>query len=110
MLSFDKIRKITQENLVCSVPDYEDGKSPLEMLENQTAFLEKTNSEIRNLAESAKTIANSSKMQADIAVRTSKKADIKGWVSVFLSAFCAFMEFAVHHTEIFEFIKTISAK
>lgn len=51
---YDRINKIMQSNLDAMSPDYEEGKSPLEMMEHQTAFLEKTSHELRNLADSAK--------------------------------------------------------
>ena len=57
--------------------------------------------------QSAKEIAESSKVQANTALKTSSKADIKGWISVIVAIACAFMEFAVHHSEIIEFVKTL---
>lgn len=84
-------------------PKYEPGKSPYELLESQTEYLHSTIPPLEKLAES-------SKIQADLAVETSKKADIKGWISVFIAAFCAFMEFAIHHNEIIDFIKNILAR
>lgn len=96
------------------LPKYEEGKSPCELLESQSAYLEKTSKELHNMAESAKSqansakeIAESSKVQSDIAMKTSNKADIKGWISVIVAITCAFMEFAVHHSEITEFVKTL---
>jgi hypothetical protein len=78
---YDRINKIMQSNLDAMSPDYEEGKSPLEMMEHQTAFLEKTSHELRNLAdsaksqaESAKAVADSSKIQADAAIEQSKLA------------------------------------
>lgn len=66
------------------MPKYEDGKSPIEMLEAQTAFIEQTSKELHDIAESAKMqaesakeIAESSKAQSETAVKTSSKADIK---------------------------------
>ena len=58
---YDRINKIMQSNLDAMSPDYEEGKSPLEMMEHQTAFLEKTSHELRNLADSAKSQAESAK-------------------------------------------------
>lgn len=96
------------------MPKYEDGKSPIEMLEAQTAFIEQTSKELHDIAdsakmqaESAKEIAESSKTQSEIAVKTSSKADIKGWISVVVAIVCAFMEFAVHHSEIIDFVKAL---
>lgn len=74
------------------MPKYEDGKSPIEMLEAQTAFIEQTGKELHDIAESAKMqaesakeIAESSKAQSETAVKTSSKADIKGWIAVTVS-------------------------
>jgi len=96
------------------VPTYEQGKSPYELWESQAIYLEKTSKELHDMAQSAqsqadsaKEIAESSKMQADIALKTSSKADIKGWISVIVAIICAFMEFAVHHSEIIDFVKTL---
>lgn len=97
------------------VPTYEKGKSPYELLESQSAYLEKTSKELHDMAQSAKSqadsakeIAESSKTQADIALKTSSKADIKGWISVVVSIICALMEFSVHHSEIIDFIKALA--
>lgn len=73
-------------------PTYEKDKSPYELLESQSAYLEKTSKELHDMAQSAKSqadsakeIAESSKTQADIALETSSKADIKGWIAVIIS-------------------------
>lgn len=96
-------------------PTYEQGKSPYELLESQSAYLEKTSKELHDMAQSAKSqadsakeIAESSKTQADIALETSGKADVKGWISVAVSIICALMEFAVHHSEIIDFVKALA--
>lgn len=121
---YDRINKIMQSNLGAMSPDYEEGKSPLEMMEHQTAFLEKTSHELRNLADSAKSQADSAKSQADsaksiaensrihaeIAVKQSQKSDLKSWLSIAIAAFGTFMEFSIHHAEILEFIKSLLAK
>lgn len=71
---------------------YEQGKSPQELMESQSAYLEKTSKELHDMAlsaksqaDSAKEIAESSKMQADVALKTSSKADVKGWIAVIIS-------------------------
>lgn len=96
-------------------PTYEKGKSPYELLESQSAYLEKTSKELHDMAQSAKSqadsakeIAESSKTQADIALETSGKADVKGWISVAVSIICALMEFVVHHSEIIDFVKALA--
>lgn len=97
------------------MPTYEKGKSPYELLESQSAYLEKTSKELHDMAQSAKSqadsakeIAESSKTQANIALETSGKADVKGWISVVVSIICALMEFAVHHSEIIDFVKALA--
>lgn len=74
------------------MPTYEKGKSPYELLESQSAYLEKTSKELHDMAQSAKSqadsakeIAENSKTQADVALKTSSKADIKGWIAVIIS-------------------------
>lgn len=73
-------------------PKYEERKTPYELLESQSAYLEKTSKELHDMAESAKSqadsakeIAESSKVQANTALKTSSKADIKGWIAVIIS-------------------------
>lgn len=63
------------------LPKFEEGKSPYELWESQSAYLEKTNKELHDMAESAKsqaesakTIAETSKVQADLAIEESQKA------------------------------------
>lgn len=86
------------------MPKYEDGKSPIEMLEAQTAFIEQTSKELHDIAESAKMqaesakeIAESSKAQSETAVKTSSKADIKGWIAVTVSVL-AFIWSIISHS------------
>lgn len=52
-------------------------------------------------------IADSAEIQANIAFKTSKKADIKGWIAVIISAIALLFEFAVNHTEITSFLKSL---
>ena len=42
-------------------PTYEKGKSPIELLESQSAYLEKTSKELHDMAQSAKSQADSAK-------------------------------------------------
>lgn len=65
---------------------------------------------LEEMAKSTKSISDSAKIQADVALKTSKKADVKGWISVLIALSCAVMEFAVHHNEIIDFFKSILAK
>ena len=63
--------------------------------------------ENKQLREELKRIADSASVQADLAVKQSKKADVKGWIAIFISAFCAFIEFAIHYEEILLFVKNL---
>lgn len=73
-------------------PKYEDGESPYELLKSQSDYLKNVVPAIEELAknsskqsDSAKVIADSSKVQSDIALRKSKKADVKGWIAIAIS-------------------------
>lgn len=64
------------------MPKYEDGKSPIEMLEAQTAFIEQTSKELHDIAdsaklqaESAKEIAESSKAQSELAISSANASN-----------------------------------
>lgn len=103
----DKIKSIIQKNISESLPDYDDGESPLELMQKQSIELRSLAESAKSQAESAKQIAESAKVQSDIALKVSNKSDIKGWISVIVAIFCAFMEFAVHHSEIIEFLKSL---
>lgn len=59
------------------------------------------------LAADSKKISESAKTCADIALKKSQKADIKGWISLFIAALSVFIEFAIHHAEATAFIKSI---
>lgn len=104
--------KRTYKPLEFSYPSYDDGQSPYELLQKYSADFDKTIPAIKELAESSKSqaesaakIAESSKLQADTAYEVSKRADVKGWISLAVSIVCAFNEIAIHHSEIFGFFK-----
>lgn len=63
--------------------------------------------DLKRIADSAESQAKSSAIQAEIAVKTSKKADIKGWIAVLISGISLFFEFAVNKAEIVELISQI---
>ena len=52
-------------------------------------------------------IADSAKAQADIAVKTSEKADIKGWIAVIVSVIGLTIEIVVNFPEISAFISCL---
>lgn len=56
---------------------------------------------------SIKKIAQSAETRSNIAIKTSKKADIKGWLSVFFTASGALVEFIIHFDEISMFFANI---
>ena len=47
---------------------------------------------VKQIAENAEKLSESSKTQSDIAIKTSKKADIKGWIAVIISVLTFIME------------------
>ena len=59
------------------------------------------------LATDSKKISKSAETCADLAYKKSKKADIKGWISIGIAAFGAFIEFAIHHSEVIAFVKSL---
>ena len=59
------------------------------------------------LATDSKKISKSAETCADLAYKKSKKADIKGWISIGIAAFGAFIEFAIHYSEVIAFVKSL---
>ena len=47
---------------------------------------------VKQIAKNAEKLSESSKIQSDIAISTSKKADIKGWIAVIISVLTFIME------------------
>lgn len=106
--------KRTYKPLEFSYPSYDDGQSPYELLQKYSADFDKTIPAIKELAESSKSqaesaakIAESSKLQADTAYEVSKRADVKGWISVIFAGLSLLIEFAVHHSEVFGFFLSL---
>lgn len=60
----------------------DDVKAPIE---KQVASIESIAKSADELAKDSKEIAESAKTSSDIALKESKKADIKGWISVAIS-------------------------
>ena len=97
----------------CLPPSYEesnfkkladDVKVPLE---EQVASIKSIAKSADKLANDSKNIAKSAKKCSDIALKKSKEADIKGWVSIFIAALGVFIEFAIHHAQVINFVKSI---
>ena len=94
-------------------PSYEE--TPLkQMADDVKEPIEEQLKSIQSIAESADTlatqskdIADSAKQYSDIALAKSKKADIKGWISIFIAAFGVFIEFAIHHTQVINYVKSL---
>lgn len=68
----------------------------------------------KHLAESAnklstdsKKISKSAETCATLAYEKSQDADIKGWASICITGIGAFIELAVHHSEVIAFIKSL---
>lgn len=59
------------------------------------------------LAKASEKTAKSAENIADSAARTANKADIKSWISIGIAAFGVFIEFAIHHSEVIDFVKSI---
>lgn len=89
----------------------DDIKSPieqqLESIESIADSARKQAESSESIAYSAKDTANAATTQADIAVKTSKKADVKGWLAVIIAGLTLFVELTVHHNEVLEFINKI---
>lgn len=82
---------------------WDDEESPQELLKAQNSYwkdqiaqIEKiaSNSEIQ--ATASKSISESAKTQADLAMQKAKKADIKGWIAVVVSVLAFIMELCDH--------------
>lgn len=59
---------------------------------------------LKDIAASAEEIAKSSEIQAKIAVKKAKKADIKGWIAVGISALGLLIEIICNYEQIAEFL------
>lgn len=96
------------ERQIDSVQSIADSaKRQADSLEKQVDSVESIAKSADKLAEDSKEIAESAKTSSDIALKESKKADIKGWISIFIAAFGGFIEFAIHHAQVIGFIKSI---
>ena len=62
---------------------------------------------LEDIASSAETIANSAKTQSELAVEKSKKADIKGWIAVGISAFALLIEIICNYEQIANFFSKL---
>lgn len=78
---------------ILSVSISEQGKAYLSETAHNDEFME-----------SIEKIAKSAEIQSDIALKTSKKSDVKGWIAVIISIFALFIEFMAYHKEIFSFL------
>lgn len=67
----------------------------------------KTADSADELAKASEKTAKSAENIADSAARTANKADIKSWISIGIAAFGIFIEFAIHHSEVIDFVKSI---
>lgn len=61
----------------------------------------------RIFQESVKQIADSAKTQSDLAIKKAKKADIKGWIAVGISAFSLMLEIICNYEQIAEFLSLL---
>lgn len=56
-----------------------------------------------NIARETQQIANEAKTVSESAIKKAKDADIKGWLSIILSAITIAIEFIIHHEEIINY-------
>ncbi len=82
----------------------DDVKTPLE---EQVKSVQSIAKSADNLATESKEISKSAQICADLAYKKSKKADIKGWISIFIAAFGVLIEFATHQTQVISFLKSL---
>lgn len=85
--------KYENDGEILSVSISEQGKAYLSETAHKDEFME-----------SIEKIAKSAEIQSDIALKTSKKADVKGWIAVIISIFALLIEFMAYHKEIFSFL------
>lgn len=90
-----------------SVSISEQGKAYLAEMRLSEENAKQEQIQKREFMDSVKQIAESAETQANIAVKTSKKADIKGWIAVLFSGIALLIEFAANHEEILEYINQI---
>ena len=95
MSIFDEIHQMNESlNSRSDMDSYEipdDAVFPSEIISERIGELEDSiKKPLDRQVEAIESIANSAKIQSDIAVKTSKKADVKGWISVII-AFLAFL-------------------
>mgnify|MGYP006909025823 CR=1 FL=1 len=61
----------------------------------------------KNISNSVKQQADAAMTQAGIAIETSKKADVKGWIAVIISGCVMLIQLIVNYREILNFIRKI---
>lgn len=109
MSIFDEIHRMNESlNSRSDMDSYEipdDAVFPSEIISERIGELEDSiKKPLDRQVEAIESIANSAKIQSDIAVKTSKKADIKGWIAVFISFVGLFIEIILNSPEISSFI------
>ncbi len=73
----------------------------------ELASIKKELRPLEDIASSAEEIAKSSEIQAKIAVKKAKKADIKGWIAVGISAFGLLIEIICNYEQIADFFSKL---
>lgn len=113
MSVFDKLEQINKEHndFLRSRQNYEIPEDDVfsdEIISEKIDDLKTTIAKpLKRHVKAIEKIADSAKTQSDIAVKTSKKADIKGWFAVIISAIALFIEFVVNYSEIISFLKSL---
>ncbi len=88
-------------------PEWDDGESPYELLYKNAHNSEQQREILEKQIVPLKEIANASKVQANLALKKSQKADVKGWIAIVISAIALFFEFATNYSEIISFFKSL---
>lgn len=57
--------------------------------------------------QSVKEMSDAAKLHADLALHTSKKADVKGWLAVGISACALLLELIINHSIIIDFFRSL---
>ncbi|MBQ9701312.1 MAG: hypothetical protein IJV71_11920 [Lachnospiraceae bacterium] len=78
----------------------DDIKTPINQ---QLTAIEQIADSAKTQAEASVNLADSAKIHADLSLAKSKKADIKGWIAIFISLLALLLEFAINHEAIIDF-------
>ena len=99
-------------------PIWEEGKSPIELLEKsanstdvlreQVTATKESTDVLRGQVETLKQMAESMRVQTELAVRKSKKADVKSWFAIVISIISALFTYIINQDVINSFFINLS--